>query len=566
MTAERAGLQTQTELVALEERKPLRIALTISGAVALGAFEGGALAALLTAVQRATEERPGCIRIDAIGGASAGAITGVLAARTLHAGLDARHVMWKAWVEDSSLSALMSQSNDAPLSTDVLEKSVADLLDPLPEHRGRGRQTDKILMEMTLANLRGLTYGIPRLRAKQDDTTPVQPIDAHTHLDWGKFTFKSDDTLAAYTQPEAASAIAFALASGANALGFLPRLLRRNVREEDLNQQLKHPIKNFPTSGSMWYTDGGTIDNEPLGRTLDLANDLDRDGVDARRLHLLIHPHPMPPPLSSEPRWSGDDQPPRWTPTAYAAFNLRGSQGIYDDLRRVEKTNSRLIWRNALIDALRGHLDEEGARNLAALVLQIQNDKVQMMSSIEGESRSSPSADPLKDAIDAVAGLGGKDTVMVEEITPSLVLNEGVRIEDVLAGEFLMHFGGFLDENLRRSDFALGYECMVRWLHANLGNLIDEGVAARAVEFADSAYANRPADLADGKWGKTSLKSLDVASRKTFRGMGLHVLDVVAGDARPWTEKSVLRKLLVGVVRPVARFMAGRLLKRVTGG
>jgi len=46
----------------------LRIGLTISGAVSLGAYEGGALAALLVAVQ----EMQGAVVVDAITGASAG--------------------------------------------------------------------------------------------------------------------------------------------------------------------------------------------------------------------------------------------------------------------------------------------------------------------------------------------------------------------------------------------------------------------------------------------------------------------------------------------------------------
>ena len=54
----------------------LRIALTISGAVALGAYEGGALAALLCAIRGLCQGDDPAVRIDAIGGSSAGSITG----------------------------------------------------------------------------------------------------------------------------------------------------------------------------------------------------------------------------------------------------------------------------------------------------------------------------------------------------------------------------------------------------------------------------------------------------------------------------------------------------------
>ena len=72
------------------------IAFTISGAISLGAFEGGALAALLVAVQRIQTDDPNIVRIDAIGGASAGSIAGLLAARTLLAGLDPVRVVLAA--------------------------------------------------------------------------------------------------------------------------------------------------------------------------------------------------------------------------------------------------------------------------------------------------------------------------------------------------------------------------------------------------------------------------------------------------------------------------------------
>jgi hypothetical protein len=50
----------------------IRIALTISGAVSLGAYEGGALAALVAAAQALSRDGEPPLRIDAIGGASAG--------------------------------------------------------------------------------------------------------------------------------------------------------------------------------------------------------------------------------------------------------------------------------------------------------------------------------------------------------------------------------------------------------------------------------------------------------------------------------------------------------------
>ena len=98
----------------------LRIALTISGAVALGAYEGGALAALLCAIRELCRGDDPEIRVDAIGGSSAGSITGLLAARCLLEGIDPVYVMREAWVERDSLPVMRTDAPDEPLSLDAL--------------------------------------------------------------------------------------------------------------------------------------------------------------------------------------------------------------------------------------------------------------------------------------------------------------------------------------------------------------------------------------------------------------------------------------------------------------
>lgn len=60
-----------------------RLSLTISGAVSLGAYDGGALAALLYAVREIAAGDDPAARIDVMTGASAGSITALLAARAL---------------------------------------------------------------------------------------------------------------------------------------------------------------------------------------------------------------------------------------------------------------------------------------------------------------------------------------------------------------------------------------------------------------------------------------------------------------------------------------------------
>jgi len=247
----------------------LRLALTLSGAVSLGAYEAGVLAALLMAIQ----SLEGDIVIDVIAGASAGAITGLLAARSLLRGANPVELMTKAWVERDDLKDLLSHDLESPLSSSVLSAMATDLLGPtyaggVPD--GPFRQNEKIQLSFALTNLQGLAYRIPSLQR-------TTPIEATTYLDWVDFTLSKDDPAATYVDKAE-----LALASGANALGFPPKLLDRTGDEETL---LKAGITNFPSSGHYWYTDGGTVDNEPLGRTIDFVNGIKTDDA---RLFLLV--------------------------------------------------------------------------------------------------------------------------------------------------------------------------------------------------------------------------------------------------------------------------------------
>src|SRR2546428_3637710 len=83
-----------------------RLAMMLPGAVSLGAYEGGALAAILQAVQAAR----GDLVIDVIGSASAGSITALVASRALLCGADPTMLMRKTWVDLPALSTLKTHS------------------------------------------------------------------------------------------------------------------------------------------------------------------------------------------------------------------------------------------------------------------------------------------------------------------------------------------------------------------------------------------------------------------------------------------------------------------------
>src|SRR6266571_8782102 len=89
----------------------LRISLTISGAASLGAYEGGALAALLYAARAVAAGDNPPLRIDVMSGASAGSVTALLSARALLEGHDPRAVMYGAWVTSDSIGKMLAHED-----------------------------------------------------------------------------------------------------------------------------------------------------------------------------------------------------------------------------------------------------------------------------------------------------------------------------------------------------------------------------------------------------------------------------------------------------------------------
>ncbi len=515
----------------------LRVGLTISGAVSLGAYEGGALAAFLLAAQRLE----GQLVVDAISGASAGAITGVLATRCLLRGCDPIDAMRQAWVDLPSADHLATHDMSAPLNGNKLLEFAHTILDSstgaLPDGpAGSWCQSEPIHMTMAIVPLGGFGYRI-------SDVARTTTIDAMTFLDWCSPTLdvhSSDDDyqLAAHA----------AMASGANAAGFAPRLYQHPASE--LDQMTANGIRNPPGPDGVWYTDGGTVDNEPLGRLLDVVADIDSNDP---RVYLIVHPFAENAPGPS--RWTDADHQPRWLPTAHRAYSLRSVQSLYDDLQQLMKVNSRLIWidkvTQSLTDAIDGATAEMDTADAAALTNRLTEaltatigdldaDRDELNARIGRASAAAPAPTTkdvstlLSHALHRAAGLSGKRPATVEIVSPALDPS-GADSEDLLAGEKLGHFFGFLDVDFRRSDFALGYAHMRTWLATALPTygFTDTEVTSvlEAVDEGQGRFGWEPIDRGSADFGDLSWPE---------RGKGaevlVHALHLFEKDLRHWSE------------------------------
>ena len=510
----------------------VKIGLTVSGAISLGAYEGGALAALLVAA----EELRGSVEIDVIAGASAGAITGLVAARCLTLGADPVESMTRTWVDLPDIHNLATHSEDSPLSAHELARRAVELLGPDGPHSTGKRQQTPVRLTMAMCSLAGLNYRIKVANGEPD-------VDAVTYLEWSDTTFDQQSTPDSFV--DVASR---ALASGANPVGLPPKRLSHS--EDELNRLRDDGVVNLGSLATSWYTDGGTLDNEPFGRLLDVIAE---SGVaDSDRLLLLVHPIPTRHPGASV--WTNPEEQPRWPRTGLRAKALQGDQTIFGDLRALAKVNRRLEWVEMVVDALAEAFESVGMADRAPTAADVRAILAGLIGALDDDHESlnrelgrSPSARPnidatsdmkalLRGAIQRATGLASKRPAVVEIVSPALDPSH-LPAGDLLAGEKLGHFFGFLDARFRRSDFGLGYRNMEVWLRTRLDARVADVEPARR-QAAWTAVHDRYDQLAwdDERHGDADYDSLSVGEKLHLCGVLGHVAHITERDVRHWSE------------------------------
>ena len=505
---------------------PLRFGLTLSGGASLGAFEAGAAAALALAVRHLDEQEGQEASIDAIGGASAGALVALASAHALLEGIDPVELLHETWVEGVSLALLRSGDARALLSFDALRERLPGVLASAASNAQRSEpQRRTLALHVQLTGLRGLTYPIRGLRRDS-------PVTATSYADWGRFELAPEGGVEQLTEPEGHSPLDFALASAASPGGFAPQLLDRGPDAEDYRSR---GIENFPESGQLWYTDGGLLGSQPIGRVIAAARGLhDRDD-EPTRVQLLIDPRSEE--GSEAETWSDPEAEPSWQSGASRALAILSEQSLFDDLRRIEKDNSRIEWAERLAERLAPRLDADSAQELREFVSQLEHERGEMRSDepSRAEDRRPPGEEEdvralLHRAICEIGGLVGKDRIAIDVISPFLLVDEEhPDVASLLAGEFMGDFGGFLSRDLRESDFALGYECALAWVREGLpGCGVEDEVAKRVAAFVESRRRHDPDQI---RSGTTELGDLSLADRFQLVRLGLHATRVLASGA-----------------------------------
>lgn len=523
--------------------------MTLSGGASLGAYEAGAAAGLALAVRYLDSEENQEATIDALGGASAGALVSFFTAHALLEGLDPEALLHETWVERVSLPLLRSGDSTAILSFDELRERAPDVLaadgPARPDDDFEYRQNRPLALQVQVTGLRGLTYPIRGLREER-------PIAGTTYADWGRFELQPGGGTEQMLEPPRRSPFDFVLASASSPGGFAPRLLDRR---SDIEGYRHHGIERFPKSGHLWYTDGGVLGSRPLGHVVAAGRELHGgDSDESREVLLLIDPRSENASLET---WSDPDAEPTWQTGASRALAILSEQSLFDDLRRIEKENSRIEWADRLARELSAHLDEDAAHELRGLIEDIAGDPAGRDDEDGSTDRAAEAdlSDLLLRALCEIAGLAGKERVAIDVISP-LVLSddeEEGEVGSLLAGEFMGDFGGFLDRELRASDFALGYQSTLTWLERGLSECgLEDEVVDRAVAFVESRRRYDPEEV---RSGEARVSDLSLADRLELVRLGAHAARVLGSGVL-----DVRSRIRDGLGRAIdrAREIAGR--------
>jgi predicted acylesterase/phospholipase RssA len=465
---------------------PKRLAITIAGAVSLGSYEAGVLYEVLDAIHQHNcvpgtpdEER---IEIDVLTGASAGGMTAaIVAQKMLYAADEFRdpydNPLYNVWVKQIDLKDLLNTTNggspqsESPLrsifSSNMVERIAAETLtkryangDPPPRvtHMAAAKS---ISLGMTLTNLNGVDYGY--------DMQPNGKFIFTRHEDQltRVLSVGGTDNKEIWEEIRDAS-----VASGAYPLAFRAKELDR--KRGDYTKGNLEPWTDDPSRFT--YTDGGVLQNEPLGMAKNLVNAIDAHWNNDSRFYLFVSPHG---------RNSNADQTFREENADYfhmmkrLAKVLLGQSEFQDWITAVEM-NEQIALMDAraaeLVEGLRsGELRSGSLKRVADGLLKVLfqqpkragNRRVAKISTETLSDARRRIEHQYKDEI-AVLGAGTysadafRDTVLAFETAANLGERDYMRIygiavsEELLAGAELSAFLGFFDQRYRDHDYDRG--------------------------------------------------------------------------------------------------------------
>lgn len=534
-----------------------KLALVLGGGASLGTYVGGAVSEILSALERNRRSEP--VTVEVISGSSAGALTAALAARALTVNPTLLPWIEKAWVEAVDARTLLNPDrNDrsALLDVELLDELTRALVaGPAAEDdRPSAALGETLRVGLSLSNLQGIPFdfrfGFLNVRDRR--------YGARIYSDWIDFHLSARNRAG---DPIWESLRQAALASASFPFLFPPRPLARSAGE--------YPGAHLPEGEvTMWYSDGGLFDNQPL----DLAKRL-VDRSDSHRSadwrYILVDPT-----MLSREFLEPEPGTPPTSAGALASDIVTALLGenAARDWRGANKVNARLDVLQALVDRLpeiNDRLDDPEAVALGRYVGELAERVAEMKVAVRRGPPSPQEADPVVDYLDgnleriqsdprfrsafrrpttragrtrlaklvflleAIGGLRGKEPLALYLVAP--------RRADELAGRHLGGFAGFFDREWRTHDFRSGRQDARTLLTGALSDLVDY----EPEEIADGAS---PPDAGEDILGSLPSAArrrleayLDAEARRWVGDLDLGLLGRLTG----WAWKPVVRRQLV---------------------
>jgi hypothetical protein len=478
-------IQTNGEEEPLDGKKTAthRFTLTISGGLAMGAYEAGVLSQFYADIWAINEANIGCrLIIDSISGASAGSITGLVVAQALALKLTPAEFdnnIRQTWIAGPDIIEMLKpiDSKDQGVFThDRLEHIASQVIEPVQGDDTFERPGEAIAIWMAITNLEGIPYEMnfnggsnptTVFGYNYHDYTPyhicgksIRNVVARTEdlpLSGQSPPFNWQSATTSATWNEAASN---AIASGSFPIAFRTKPLFRNLDLYGNYRNFKQP--GWPDTLTFQVADGGILGNEPLGKAIDAVsylNWVDPERQDDPRSYLIIDPHPnsatdVKDALESVQSEVALDGLPFLTALG-RLISVYFNTALYSDYMNTIQVNEQL----AAIDGIY------------------------------------PQPCPEKAAVLAAFGLNFKRSVVLERIP------RAIPTKNRLAGDFFGDFGGFLQEDFREFDYSVGRvearQWFKKWLQFSASNLNIDSNAVIAALGMDPVQATPDLNGAD---------------------------------------------------------------------
>jgi predicted acylesterase/phospholipase RssA len=461
---------------------PKRLAITIAGAVSLGSYEAGVLYEVLDAIgqhnnnpETTADER---ICIDVLTGASAGGMTAVILAQKL---LYSAHEfagpydnpLYDTWIKRIDLRGLQATEENEPalhslFSSNLIEAISKECLldryasDLPPAAFRHSSAAEELRVGVALTNLNGVAYGYN-----------VIPGDKFVYIDYGdqltRHIIPGDCDTAEFWEPLRQAAVA----CGAFPVAFRPQDVQRSAKAEssDFTTENLEPWDRDPLLFT--YSDGGILQNQPLGMAKDLVDLFDCHLNQESRFYMFVSPHAMDPDANDNFHAANAD----YFHLVRRLLSIVIGQSGFQDWITARQMNERVNLLDARAKGLKDAIVSEeidvaclaktadsllklffpdgthtspgstGPETVEAAKERISKQFSKWIGELSGDEIASNAYRDAVLAFETAAGLGARDQMTIYGITAT---------DSQLTGGGLEAFLGFFDRRFRDHDYDVG--------------------------------------------------------------------------------------------------------------